>query len=105
MRAILIIGTASLCAAQLGCALMPDAQADRTPRQRLGEHPAVVTQRLYRSAGYDYASKFYPHPAWLYLHAASPSDMSVEAAMTGEALDVDPDPVLHARRQEIRPDR
>ena len=104
MKAILIIGAASLCATQLGCALMPDAQADRTPR-RLGDHPAVVAQRLYKSAGYDYASKFYPHPAWLYLHAASPADTAAEATLAGEARDVDPDPVLQAQRQQIRHDR
>ncbi len=25
--------------------------------------------------GYDYASKFYPHPAWLYLYAEAPRPM------------------------------
>lgn len=40
----------------------------------LGPHPAIVVQRLQSGAGYDYTSKFYPHPAWLYLRAAPPAD-------------------------------
>src|SRR5947208_16514619 len=28
----------------------------------LGEHPAVIVKRMYDKQGYDYASKFYPHP-------------------------------------------
>ena len=39
------------------------AQADH----RLGDHPAVVVQRLHAQQGFDYASTFYPHPAWLFL--------------------------------------
>ena len=42
---------------------------------RLGDHPAVVVQRLHAKAGYDYASKFYPHPAWLYLASEAPRPM------------------------------
>lgn len=30
--------------------------------QKLGDHPAIVVQRLQAHAGYDY--EFYPHPAW-----------------------------------------
>jgi len=41
---------------------------------KLGDHPAVVVQRLQKMAGYDYASKFYPHPAWLRLYAQQPRD-------------------------------
>jgi hypothetical protein len=41
----------------------------------LGEHPAVIVQRLHAKQGYDYASKFYPHPAWLWLHAEAPRPM------------------------------
>lgn len=33
----------------------------------LGDHPAVVVQRLHAQQGIDYASTFYPHPAWLFL--------------------------------------
>lgn len=42
---------------------------------KLGDHPAIVVQRLYASQGYDYASKFYPHPAMLYLYAEAPRPM------------------------------
>jgi hypothetical protein len=45
-------------------------QADRP--HRLGDHPAVVVQRLNKAAEYDYAAKFYPHPAWLYLYSMQP---------------------------------
>jgi hypothetical protein len=41
----------------------------------LGEHPAVIAQRLSAKQGYDYAGKFYPHPAWLWLHAEAPRPM------------------------------
>jgi hypothetical protein len=40
--------------------------------EKLGDHPAIVVQRLQAGAGYDYASKFYPHPAWLYLSVEAP---------------------------------
>lgn len=49
--------------------------------QKLGDHPAIVVQRLQASAGYDYESKFYPHPAWLYLRAESPRPMSDHPAV------------------------
>lgn len=39
----------------------------------LGEHPAIIARRVHAAQGYDYASKFYPHPAWLYLRG-QPSD-------------------------------
>lgn len=39
---------------------------------RLGDHPAVIVKRMEATAGYDYASKFYPHPAWLYLLSEAP---------------------------------
>ena len=42
---------------------------------KLGDHPAIVVQRLQATQGYDYASKFYPHPAWLYLAAEAPRPM------------------------------
>jgi hypothetical protein len=44
--------------------------------EKLGEHPAVIVQRLHAEKGYDFASKFYPHPAWLWLHAEAPRPMS-----------------------------
>jgi hypothetical protein len=40
--------------------------------ERPGDHPAVTVKSLYAAAGYDYASKFYPHPAWLYLLPEAP---------------------------------
>lgn len=43
--------------------------------EELGEHPAIIAQRLHAAQGYDYASKFYPHPAWLYLSAEAPRTM------------------------------
>jgi len=37
---------------------------------QLGEHPAVIIKKRYEQGQpYDYASKFYPHPAWLYLRS------------------------------------
>jgi len=43
--------------------------------EKLGDHPAVSVQRVHAKQGYDYASKFYPHPAWLWLHAEAPRPM------------------------------
>jgi hypothetical protein len=43
--------------------------------RRLGEHPAVIAQRLHAKQDYDYASKFYPHPAWLWLYSEAPRPM------------------------------
>jgi hypothetical protein len=43
--------------------------------EKLGDHPAVVVQRLQAQQTYDYASKFYPHPAWLYLYSEAPRSM------------------------------
>jgi hypothetical protein len=43
-----------------------------------GDHPAIVARRVIAAQGYDYASKFYPHPAWLYLSATPmPDDPAV----------------------------
>jgi len=55
------------------------ALADDAPPRRLGDHPAIVVQRLHRDAGYDYASKFYPHPAWLYLRTEPAFDAAALA--------------------------
>jgi hypothetical protein len=41
---------------------------------RLGEHPAVIAKRMYDKQGYDYASKFYRHPAGYDLYSVAPSD-------------------------------
>ena len=73
--------TATLTAAPLTAvlvALMPSIVV----AQKLGDHPAMVVQRLQASAGYDYASKFYPHPAWLYLSAEAPRSAPEEPAQS-----------------------
>lgn len=49
--------------------------------QKLGDHPAIVVQRVQASAGYDYQGKFYPHPAWLYLSAEAPRTNSDHPAV------------------------
>lgn len=64
----------STAAALTALALSIPALAQQQAEPRLGDHPAVVVQRLYKQQGYDYASKFYPHPAWLYLLPAQPGD-------------------------------
>ena len=66
------------------------AHALGTPAaSRLGDHPAVVVQRLQRTVGYDYTSKFYPHPAGLYLLRASPDEL--ERAARTAVIDTTPD--------------
>ena len=50
----------------------PAALAQQPATARSGDHPAIVVQRLYAQQGYDYVSKFYPHPAWLYLASEPP---------------------------------
>ena len=54
----------------------PAAYADK-----LGEHPAIIARRVIAAEGYDYASKFYPHPAWLYLSAEAPHPMMEHPAV------------------------
>jgi hypothetical protein len=49
--------------------------ADAAPAAKPGDHPAIVARRVIAAQGYDYASKFYPHPAWLYLSAEAPRTM------------------------------
>ena len=50
-----------------------DAPAAESARR--GEHPAIIARRVIEAQGYDYAAKFYPHPAWLYLSAEAPRPM------------------------------
>ena len=74
MKAIPISGALAAAIALVALAgAPPSSGGDQQPRT-LGDHPAVIVQRLHKTAGYDYASKFYPHPAWLYLHAEPPRD-------------------------------
>jgi hypothetical protein len=47
----------------------------------LGEHPAIIVQRLHAQAGYDYESKFYPHPAWLFLASEPPKTLGDHPAV------------------------
>ena len=80
MNGIQTLGAVSFATIATTLLLIPAARADDDPH-RLGDHPAVVVQRLYKAAGYDYASKFYPHPAGLYLYAeAPPADEAAVAA-------------------------
>ena len=53
------------------------AQADHP----LGDHPAVVVQRLRAQQGIDYASTFYPHPAWLFLRTEAERPAEPEPAV------------------------
>jgi len=69
----IVIGLAAI----LQTAMAPGQQA--RPPHRLGDHPAVVVKRLEARRGYDYASKFYPHPAWLYLRAQPPEEVAATA--------------------------
>jgi hypothetical protein len=72
--------TPCTAATLLAVALAAPAWAQQTDR-RPGDHPAVIVQRLHAQQGYDYASKFYPHPAWLYLQADAPHPMTDHPAV------------------------
>jgi hypothetical protein len=61
---------------------------------QLGEHPAVLVHRHWSERGYDYASKFYPHPAWLALLPEAPREMDEHPALPKAG-------VITARSQEI----
>jgi|307.fasta_scaffold1105173_2 hypothetical protein len=73
MNTRLTLGAAAISTTLAALLAVPVARAD-DQNHRLGDHPAIVVQRLQKAAGYDYASKFYPHPAWLRLYAAQPRD-------------------------------
>jgi hypothetical protein len=66
------------------------ARAGDEAPHKLGDHPAIVVQRLYKAAGYDYASKFYPHPAWLRLYAAPPTELPDAASNVAGATEGKP---------------
>ena len=91
MKAMRTLNAASTIAT-IGAALLlaSSARADDDPPHRLGDHPAVVVQRLYKAAGYDYASKFYPHPAGLRLYAEPPRDAADGARSTGRLAATEP---------------
>lgn len=46
--------------------------------EKLGEHPAIIAARVFAAQGYDYASKFYPHPAKLYLLSQAPTEAAAD---------------------------
>lgn len=52
-----------------------------TPVHRMSEHPAVIVKRNAEKQGYDYVSKFYPHPAWLYLQSGPTPDRAEDVAV------------------------
>lgn len=71
-------------------------------QQKLGDHPAVVTQRLQAHAGYDYESKFYPHPAWLYLSAEAPRSLSdPPAVLDARRVQPESEPMAQAGRPQV----
>jgi hypothetical protein len=74
------MSTKYIPALMLACATANPVFA-QTSDHRLGDHPAIIVQRLQAQQGYDYASKFYPHPAWLYLLAEAPRPMSDHPAV------------------------
>lgn len=67
-----------LLAALLAASTLSTRALARPPAHKLGDHPAVVVQRLQAHKGYDYAGQFYPHPAWLYLRAV-PAELEPSA--------------------------
>ena len=48
---------------------------------RVGEHLALAARRVIAAQGYDYSTKFYPHPAWMYLSAEAPHPMADHPAV------------------------
>lgn len=49
--------------------------------REMGEHPAVLVYRNWDKRGYDYASKFYLHPARLALESVPPREMGDHPAV------------------------
>ena len=87
MNAIRTLGAVSMATVVATTLLAHSARADDEAAHRLGDHPAIVVQRLSKAAGYDYASKFYPHPAGLRLYAEPPRDATDAARGTGMLAD------------------
>lgn len=83
------MSTIPLLALLLTCTMASTRSLAKPPVHKLGDHPAVVVQRLQAHKGYDYAAQFYPHPAWLYLRAA-PSDAELSAKGPIAPLDEHP---------------
>ncbi|HEY9068604.1 MAG TPA: hypothetical protein VIO33_26695 [Burkholderiaceae bacterium] len=53
--------------AALAMTTAAEAQQQQQTEHPLGDHPAVIVKRNWSQRPIDYASTFYPHPAWLYL--------------------------------------
>ena len=85
MKAKSIRTAVSIIAVGLAFVFAQSARAEDEQVHKLGDHPAIVVKRLEKTAGYDYASKFYPHPAWLHLYAEQPNDDVQFAANEKEA--------------------
>ena len=67
--------------AAMGATGVVSAEEGSEGARRNGQHPAVIQARLAAKAGYDYASKFYPHPARLELLAEAPRERSQHPAV------------------------
>jgi hypothetical protein len=78
MRPCLLTLALAACAGI--AAAEPPAPSPDAPRM-LGKHPAIAARRVLERQGYDYASKFYPHPAWLYLSSEPSHPMSHHPAV------------------------
>lgn len=55
-------------------AMTATAVAQQQPEHRLVDHPAVIVKRNAAQRPVDYASTFYPHPAWLWLASEAPAE-------------------------------
>jgi hypothetical protein len=86
-RSLSLRAALAACALASSFASLSVAAPPEPGAHKLGDHPAVVVQRLQRQAGYDYASKFYPHPAGLRLYTAQPQEPGSESAATAKVPD------------------
>ena len=76
-------------------------QAQQSDRSA-GQHPAVIAKRLSEQQRYDYAAKFYPHPAWLYLRvqAEEPKEPDRHGQDLAQTLISTPEPSQTALRSD-----
>lgn len=78
-----LVASLILAAALASPAVAEDVKANE-PEHPLGQHPAVIIKERSKNQPYDYAAKFYPHPAWLYLLPKAPeSAMEPPADVAG----------------------
>jgi hypothetical protein len=78
--AIATLPMTALAADSDDCSRAGAAPADTAVRE-MGEHPAVLVFRNWGKRGYDYASKFYLHPARLALESVPPREMGEHPAV------------------------